>query len=94
MAEKQVRLILQVQPHAGRNAIVDFTDNVLKVKIAAPPVEGKANQELLKYLSKLLDIRISDISIDKGLTGRRKTVIISGMDNEEFRSAIANLNTL
>jgi len=88
MTDKQVRLVVQVQPHAGRNAIVDFSENVLRVKIAAPPVEGKANQELIKYLSKLLDIRKSDISIDKGLTGRRKVVTISGMDNNDLKTVL------
>jgi uncharacterized protein len=91
MTDKQVRLVVQVQPHAGRNAIVDFSENVLRVKIAAPPVEGKANQELIKYLSKLLDIRKSDISIDKGLTGRRKVVTISGMDNNDLKTVLTGL---
>jgi hypothetical protein len=91
MTAKQVRLVVQVQPHAGKNAIVDFSENVLRVKIAAPPVEGKANQELIKYLSNLLNIRKSNISIDKGLTGRRKMVTISGMDSNDLKTMLAGL---
>ncbi len=94
MAITKVKLTVQVQPQAGRNAIVDFTDNVLKIKITAPPVEGKANQELVKYLSKQLGIRKSDILIDKGLTGRRKTVIITGIDSTELQSRISKITSL
>ncbi len=94
MAITQVKLTVQVQPQARRNAVVDFSDNVLKIKIAASPVEGKANQELVKYLSKLLGIRKSDILIDKGLTGRRKTVIITGIDSTELQSRISKITSL
>jgi uncharacterized protein (TIGR00251 family) len=94
MAITQVKLTVQVQPQAGRNAVVNFTDNVLKIKITAPPVEGKANQELVKYLSKQLGIRKSDILIDKGLTGRRKTVIITGIDSTELQSRISKITSL
>lgn len=94
MTGKQARFMVQVHPNARRNSLVSFSNNILNIKIAAPPVEGKANQELVKYLSKLLDIRKSDIEIDKGLTGRTKTVIVSGIDGEEFQSAIIKLINL
>lgn len=91
MTAKQARLEVQVQPNAGRNAIVAFSENVLRVKIAAPPVEGKANQELIKYLSNLLNIRKSNISIDRGHTGRRKMVTISGIDSNDLKTMLAGL---
>ncbi len=76
--------MVQVHPNAGKNVVVGFNDNILQLKIAAPPVEGKANQELIKFLSKLLDIRKSDISIDKGVNGRRKTVTFFGIEHDEL----------
>jgi uncharacterized protein len=91
MAVKQVKIWVHIQPHASRNEVVGFSDNVLRMKITAPPVEGKANQELIKYISKLFDIRKSDISIDKGLTGRNKIVIISGINSEEFQATIQSI---
>jgi uncharacterized protein len=84
MVEKQAKLMVQVHPNAGKNAIAGYAENVLHVKIAAPPVEGKANQELIEFFSELLDIRKSDITIDKGTSGRRKLVIISGRIKEEI----------
>ncbi|XP_054084634.1 UPF0235 protein C15orf40 homolog [Zeugodacus cucurbitae] len=47
------------------------------VQIAAPPTEGEANAELVKYLSKLLGLRKSDVSLDKGSRSRNKLVMIS-----------------
>jgi uncharacterized protein len=88
MVEKQAKLAVQVHPNAGKNAMAGYTENVLHVKIAAPPVEGKANQKLIEYLSEILDIRKSDITIDKGSTGRRKLVIISGKTKEEILTSL------
>jgi uncharacterized protein len=83
MAQEMTKITVHVQPNAGKNSMVGFSDGILRLKIAAPPVEGKANQELIKFLSKLLDIRKSDISLDKGLSGRNKIVTIFGMEQEE-----------
>jgi uncharacterized protein (TIGR00251 family) len=89
MTEKQTKIMVQVHPNAGKNVVVRFNDNILQLKIAAPPVEGKANQELVKFLSKLLDIRKSDISIDKGTTGRRKIITIYGIEHDEIEKRLA-----
>ena len=51
MAGDQVTLPVRVQPNARRNAIIGFKEGVLYVKLAARPVEGKANESLVKYLS-------------------------------------------
>jgi len=53
------------------------------VKIAAPPVKGKANQELVRFLSDILGVAKSNITIEKGLTSRRKVVGIRGVTKEE-----------
>lgn len=88
MTVKQAKLTIQVHPNAGRSLIETFSDNVLHLKIAAPPVEGKANQELVRFLSEILDIRKSDIVIDKGTSGRRKLVIIKGKTQDDLIAAI------
>ena len=84
MTEKQTKITVQVHPNAGKNMVVGFSDNILQIKIAAPPVEGKANRELIKFLSKLIDIRKSDISIDQGTNGRRKIVTVYGIEHDEL----------
>jgi len=81
-AEKTT-IVVQVQPKSSRNRVTGFEDGVLHVKIAAPPVKGKANQELLRFLSDILGVAKSNITIEKGLTSRRKVICISGMTREQ-----------
>jgi uncharacterized protein (TIGR00251 family) len=51
-----------------------MSDGALKIKIAAPPVDGKANLELISFLAKTLKLPKSDIDITNGLTGKKKTI--------------------
>jgi uncharacterized protein len=57
---------------------------VLQIKIAAPPEKGKANKELTDFLSRLLDVKKSSITIVKGDTGRNKNIAIKGLNPEEI----------
>ena len=74
---------IQVQPNAARNEVVGFEEGVLRVRIAAPPVKGKANRELIDFLSKRLGVSKGSITIEKGLTSRRKVVAIEGLSHAE-----------
>lgn len=77
-------LRLRVYPHARRNEIIDLTDGVLQVKVAAPPVKGKANRELTAFLSRALDVSQSSLTIIKGHTSRNKVVAVAGLSREEI----------
>jgi uncharacterized protein (TIGR00251 family) len=81
---KVVRLALKVTPNAGRNEIAGFKEDVLHVRIAAPPDKGKANKELTDFLSDKLGVKKSAISIIKGLTSRNKVLAIAGISREEI----------
>jgi uncharacterized protein (TIGR00251 family) len=72
-----------VQPNAGRNEVVGFEDGVLRVRIAAPPVKGKANRELIDFLGKRLGVSKRSITIEKGLTSRRKVIGVEGLSRDE-----------
>ncbi|GDY27054.1 DUF167 family protein YggU [Agarivorans sp. Toyoura001] len=74
-----VSLLLQVyvQPKASRDAIVGLHDEELKIAITAPPIDGKANQHLVKYLAKQCKVAKSQVSIIRGELGRHKTVSVS-----------------
>ena len=79
-----VRLTVRVQPNARRNE-VGLKEGLWQVKITAPPVGGKANQELLRFLSDALEISKSTITIERGLTGRIKTLSIRGLTGEQVK---------
>ena len=63
--------------------MLDSSEGVLRVRIAAPPARGKANRELLSFLSQLLGVRQSSLAIIKGHTSRSKVVAVSGLSQEK-----------
>ena len=77
------KITLRVYPNAGRNELAGFSDGVLRVKVAAPPVRGKANKELLTFLSRLLGVSKSSLSIVRGHTSRSKVIAVSDLSREE-----------
>ncbi len=72
--EEGALLVLRVLPGARRNEFEGPHGTSLKVRIKAPPVDGKANKELLKFLSRTLNTRVRDLEIVRGLKGRDKTI--------------------
>ena len=75
-----VRLNVHVQPNATANAVAGLHGDALKIRIAAPAVEDKANRALIAFLRETLDVRAAQISIRHGTRGRRKTVEIAEAD--------------
>jgi uncharacterized protein (TIGR00251 family) len=74
-----VTLELLVQPRASRTRVVGEHDGRLKVQLAAPPVDGEANAALVAFLAGALGVRKGDVTVQRGETGRRKTVRVAGV---------------
>jgi uncharacterized protein (TIGR00251 family) len=80
-------LVIHVIPGAKVNQVVSVSDQgVIRIKLTSPPVEGKANIGLLKYLAKILGLPASKILIEHGEKSRDKRVRVNGMTQE---SAVA-----
>lgn len=84
MSQSQVKINVQVSPNARHNEVVGFESDILKVKVAAPPLQGKANKELIKFLGQTLKISRGSITIERGLTSRNKVIAIVGLDRAEI----------
>ncbi|MFO4736636.1 DUF167 family protein YggU [Vibrio cholerae] len=69
-------LRLYIQPKASRDSIVGLHGEELKVAITAPPIDGKANAHLSKYLAKLCKVAKGSVVFEKGELGRHKQVRI------------------
>ncbi|XP_027629340.1 UPF0235 protein C15orf40 homolog [Tupaia chinensis] len=69
-----VTIAIHAKPGSKQNAVTDLTTEAVNVAIAAPPTEGEANAELCRYLSKVLEVRKSDVVLDKGGKSREKVV--------------------
>ena len=77
-AGRRLALTLHVQPGARRSEVVGLHGGALKVKVAAPAVDNKANAALIEFLAGTLGIPKSAVAIRHGATGRRKVVEIAG----------------
>jgi uncharacterized protein (TIGR00251 family) len=73
-------LELKVQPRASRTEFADIHGDRLKVRIAAPPVDGEANAELIAFLAKKFGVARRQVSVLRGESGRTKTVCIRNPD--------------
>jgi uncharacterized protein len=71
-------LAVQVVPRASRSEVLGEHNGALRVRVAAPPVEGAANNELIATLAKALGVPRRNIEIESGVTGKRKRVSIRG----------------
>lgn len=85
--DKGLIVRLKIVPNSSRNEIVQEGD-FLKVKIAAQPIENKANKALIEFLAKKLKIPKSNIHIIKGELSKEKTLLIQWFDTENFRDGI------
>jgi uncharacterized protein (TIGR00251 family) len=82
-------LAVRVTPRASNNKITEvLNDGTVKIHIAAPPVDDKANEELIKFLSDILGVPKSRIEIVAGLTGRDKLVSVIDMDADTVHKRI------
>jgi len=87
--ESRIYIEVKVIPNAQKSSIAGWEGKRLKVRINAQPEKGKANDELIAFLSKTLKIPKSSISILKGESGRLKTLIISGISPNEWEAIIS-----
>ncbi len=79
---------IRVQPRASRNGIAGERGDALKLALTAPPVDGKANEACVEFLSKLLKVPRSSVTIAAGETSRNKVIRIAGLKAEEVRQRL------
>ena len=75
---RSVLLAVHVQPRAARTEVVGLHGNALKIRIKAPPVDGAANDELIRFVAERLGIARADVELVAGGTGRAKRLRITG----------------
>jgi hypothetical protein len=80
---KEITLKIYLQPKSSKNEIVGPYRDGIKIKVTAPPIEGKANEALVRILSREFGISPSRIEIIKGHHSREKTLRISGVALQE-----------
>jgi hypothetical protein len=86
-----VQFAVRVIPGASKNEVVGIQDGALKLKLTAPPVEGKANRACVDFLAGLLRLRRSTLSITSGEKSRKKTITAAGLSAAELQSRLKGI---
>jgi hypothetical protein len=82
VAKGRVKIEVRLTPRASRDEVAGYSEGVLRVKVTAPPVDGKANKALCKLLAKRLGVAPSRVRIERGERGRSKLVSVEGVKPE------------
>jgi len=87
-ARDAATLRVRVQPRASRDAITGFRDDVLSMRVSAPPVEGAANAAVTALLAEALGVAPSTVRVVRGEHGRDKVVRIDGLTDAQARARL------
>jgi hypothetical protein len=85
-----VTLSVRIQPRASKNELVRLEDGSLKIRLTAPPVDGAANEALVKFLADRFSVAKSLVEIVSGHTSRDKVVRINGVSSADAESLLLN----
>ena len=85
-------LTVHLQPKASHTDIVGVHGEALKIRVAAPPIAGAANDALCAFLAKSLQIPQASVVIKRGITGRRKQVLLKNITPDRLREVLARMS--
>lgn len=84
-----LRIAVQVMPNAGKSEVLEEIEGALKIRLKAVPIEGRANEALVRFIADLLDIPKGRVSVTHGLTSRMKIVEVeAGLDVATVKSLL------
>ncbi len=87
-SEAGTHLLVHVQPRAKQTEIVGWHGDAIKIRVAAPPVDDAANEELMRFLAERLRLNRTQVRLVSGATGRRKRVAISELAPPEVSARL------
>lgn len=88
MAEKSCTLAIKAIPNAPRSEVVGWLGDALKIKVHAPPVEGRANEALCEFLAEELALPRRAVTVLRGDTSRQKLIRIDGLTLAEVKAKL------
>ena len=90
VAAGKLRIVVQITPNAKKSEVIGVLDDVLKIRLQAQPIEGKANEALVRFLADLLSVPKSAVAITHGQTNKRKLIEITapGITADRVKDAL------
>ena len=82
------RITVRLTPRGGRDGIDGWDGDVLRVRVAAPPAEGRANEAMLRLLAKALRIPVSHLSLVSGAQSRTKLLAVDGLSADDVHARL------
>ena len=89
-AKARARITVKVQPRAKRTELVEMLGDTYRLRLAAPPVDGKANEACVRFFAQRFGVAQSAVRIVSGLSSRLKVVEIEGADSAEVERVLRN----
>ncbi len=89
-AQTGVTLSVRIQPRASKNELVRLENGGLKIRLTAPPVDGAANEALVRFLADRFSVAKSQVELVSGHTSRDKIVRVSGVSSADAESLLLN----
>lgn len=92
-APQGIRITTQIAPNAKKSEITGVLDDALKIRLQAQPIEGKANEALIRYLADRLGVPKSAVTITHGHTNKRKIIEVTapGLSVDDTKRLLVNL---
>lgn len=81
--------LVQVLPRSSQCKLVGFQGDFLKIKITAPPVDGRANEECIRFLANVLGVKKDQVHIVGGLKAKKKTIAIKGLTIKDVEAVLS-----
>jgi len=91
VASAGVTFAVNIHPRAKKNAVTGFVGDALKLSLTAPPIDGRANDACIDFLSDLLRVPRSCITIVSGQTSRRKIILVTGISTDLIKTTLEKL---
>lgn len=89
----EARIRVRLTPRSARNEITGWRDGLLRVRVTAPPVDGKANAALERLVANALGVRKTAVSVVAGVRSREKTITIEGYSKDEVHDLLGRTET-
>jgi uncharacterized protein len=86
-----VTFTIKVQPRARKNAITGVVGDALKLALTAPPIEGRANEAVIRFFADLFEIPRASVTIASGATSRTKVLRIAGVSKEAVQDRLRSI---